>query len=181
MTEQITREPLPIEEGYTEPQQTATGEPSEIVSLNEGEPYAEDVPAGEYPEEELLGNTEQTQPSDDTHADTEEDYAALAARDLAELTEKFPEARQLSSIAQLPNALRYAQLRDLGLSPTEAYLATGRIKAPADNRAHLHSRVPRGSSDAGKDMRASELSSARELFSSLSDDEIRRLYKRVVG
>ena len=108
-------------------------------------------------------------------------YEDLARRDLEELSAKFPEARMLKSITALPNALRYAELRDLGLTPTEAYLATGRLRPASDNRAHLNSKVPKGSSERGSYMKISELNSAREIFSSLSDDEIQRLYKRVNG
>ena len=108
-------------------------------------------------------------------------YEELARRDLEEIHAKFPETRGLRSITALPKALRYAELRDLGLSPTEAYLATGRLRPASDNRAHLNSKVPKGSSERGSFMKLSELNSARELFSSLSDEEIQRLYKRVNG
>jgi hypothetical protein len=157
--------------------------------------------AGEFSEEEINGDESLCAPpeSEDKADDTgdkgdesfeEKDfddgfdavsYEELARRDLEEIRSKFPEARGLRSITALPNALRYAELRDLGLSPTEAYLATGRLRPASDNRAHLNSKVPKGSSERGSFMKLSELNSARELFSSLSDEEIQRLYKRVNG
>ena len=107
------------------------------------------------------------------------DYAALAREDLRTLSEEFPELRGIDSITRLPNALRYGELRDMGLSAREAYLATGRIAPKRDNRSHLHSSVPRGAGGGGSSMSYSELCQARELFSSLSDADIQKLYKRV--
>ena len=105
------------------------------------------------------------------------DYAALAMRDLAELAEIFPEVRSKRSITELSNPLRYAALRDLGLTPKEAYLATEERRI-ADNRAHLTSKVP-SSARAGAALSGRELDMARELFSSLTEREIQRLYKKV--
>lgn len=48
------------------------------------------------------------------------DYAALAARDLGEIKRLAPALAGLSHLAELPNALRYAALRDAGLSVEEA-------------------------------------------------------------
>ena len=146
---------------------------------------------GGITEPEPLGEDEKTEKTEEPNDYTENvaddrgfsktSYEELARSDLETLARKFPETRQLKSITSLPNALRYAELRDLGLSAEEAYLATGRLRQPTDNRAHLHSQVPKRSSETASQMKASELNSARELFSSLSDEEIQKLYKRVVG
>ncbi len=106
-------------------------------------------------------------------------YEELAAADLAELKSAFPELRSLPSIAALPKAHRFAQLRELGLCAKEAYLATGRLLSPRDNRSHLCSAVPKGAGTGMGSMKPSELSAARELFSSLSDADIQRLFRRV--
>lgn len=110
-----------------------------------------------------------------------EDYVALAEADLAVLREKFPAARGLRTLSEMPGAVRFAELRELGLSPEEAYLAT----RPAseyrpDNRAHLISSAPRHAAPAAT-MSASEMRAARELFGNLSDQEIDSLFRRATG
>ena len=115
--------------------------------------------------------------ADEAEEDDTTDYAVLAMRDLAELAEIFPEVRAKRSITELSNPLRYAALRDLGLTPKEAYLAT-EDRRVADNRAHLTSRVP-SSARAGASLSGRELDMARELFSGLTEREIQRLYKKV--
>ena len=91
----------------------------------------------------------------------------------------FPNLRGIASVTELKNPLRYAALRDLGLSPKEAYLATCEPAAAYDNRSHLFStaRGKRGSAEPR--MTHSELEAARELFDGLSDREIHSLYKKV--
>ena len=105
------------------------------------------------------------------------DYEALAKEDLDQLKEEFPELSALSSITELDNPVRYGALRDLGLTPTEAYLATKR-SARVDNRSHLRQTksVARGAAPL---MTEAEMNTARELFSEISDTEIRQLYKKV--
>lgn len=106
-------------------------------------------------------------------------YEAMAAEDLRILQSRFAVCRQISHISQLQNPLRYAQLRDLGLSPEEAYLATNYARLSAyqkDNRSHLHSAIPKGA--GGESMSAEALSQARDLFGNLSDGELLSLYRR---
>ena len=98
----------------------------------------------------------------------------------AVLAELFPEVRGKASITELNNPLRYAALRDLGLSPKEAYLATRDRRTAEDNRQHLVSRVPSGAGSSGA-LSGKDLDMARELFGTLSDREIQRLYKKVNG
>ena len=110
------------------------------------------------------------------------DYGQVARRDLEELKSLFPALLGLTSITQLDDPLRYAALRDLGLSPKEAYLATGGISIPAyDNRGHLSSAVPKMAAASKDEMSASQLSDARMIFHDLSDREIQRLYKKVTA
>ena len=111
------------------------------------------------------------------------DYSALAEADLAQLRALFPECRALTHLGELDNPRRYAELRDAGLSPKEAFLATddGRMRQRRyDNRAHLHSVVPKGAS-GGQAMTAAELAAARELFDGLSDADLASLYRRAKG
>lgn len=109
------------------------------------------------------------------------DYAALAARDLGEIKRLAPALAGLSHLAELPNALRYAALRDAGLSVEEAlHAACHAYLAPraADNRAHLRSAVPIGAAGTPSRMTAAEMREVRELFGDLTEGEIERLYAR---
>ena len=108
------------------------------------------------------------------------DYEALAREDLLALQRDFPSLLSLRSVAELPNPTRYGALRDLGLSPREAYLAVGgEIRRAKDNRSHLHSSVPRTRAGVHGEMSSAELESARNLFGDLSDAEICKLYQKV--
>lgn len=119
-------------------------------------------------------------PSDPIAETPAVDYARLAEEDLAALQEEFPALARIRSIAELPNCTRYGALRDLGLSPKEAYLAIGGVKgARQDNRAHLRSSIPRPRTGSTTTMSSAELQSARMLFGNLSDAEIARLYQKV--
>ena len=119
-----------------------------------------------------------TEATEATAADP--DYEALASADLSDLKAQFPALSELTSLTELPEPIRYAELRELGLSPREAYLATGgAVRKKSDNRSHLFSAVPRTSA-LGKDLPTSEqMAEARRIFSDLSDEQIYRLYKKV--
>ncbi|MBE6644629.1 MAG: hypothetical protein E7612_04525 [Ruminococcaceae bacterium] len=105
------------------------------------------------------------------------DYALVVSEDLRILREEFPELSEIEDICELNDPLRYAALRDLGLSPEEAYLATSK-RQKKDNRSHLFATKTVSVSRNGA-MSDSELAAAREIFTDISDREIRKLYKRV--
>jgi hypothetical protein len=112
------------------------------------------------------------------------DFRAMAEEDLRELKSMVPSLRGLRHLGEMPGALRYAELRELGLSVREAYLAAcGRLgdgtRPTSDNRRHLHSTVPKGVSSAGSTMSVGEMEEARRLFSGLPEREILALYRRV--
>ena len=107
------------------------------------------------------------------------DYEEIAREDLETLKREFPELSEAESILEIENPLRYAALRDLGLSPAEAYRATTKSRRKTDNRFHLGISVPRAASMPQGAMSEAELKAAREIFSDISDSEIRNLYKRV--
>jgi len=107
------------------------------------------------------------------------DYGLIEKQDLEELHALFPHLRDKTSIMELDNPLRYAALRDLGLSAKEAYLATSEPIRKYDNRSHLTSSVPRSAAAPSGTLTRGELEAARELFSGLSDREIQKLYKKV--
>ena len=154
-----------------QPEESAQNAPADIAAENDTEAsYAQDSPPwdeDDAPEEQA-----------DEQADT--DYRALAEEDLTELKREFYEARGLHSIAELDNPVRFAELRELGLSPKEAYLATQRGSSRADNRRHLRGSIPISAGGVGAAMTRRELNSAREIFSGMSDTEIQSLYKRVI-
>ena len=106
------------------------------------------------------------------------DYEKIMREDLLELKSSFSELGGIDSITELPNPMRYAALRDLGLTAKEAYLATSERKAK-DNRSHLSSAVPGGIGAPRCNMTRSELEGARELFPGLRDGELIGLYKKV--
>lgn len=107
------------------------------------------------------------------------DYAKLAEEDLLAVRELCPALSKLESLAELPSAERFGELRELGLSVSEALGALGLSGTRHDSRSHLRASVPRRLGDAGVRMTPSELESARRLFPRLDEREIARLYRRV--
>ena len=115
----------------------------------------------------------------DTDTAGEVNYEELMECDLAELKQEFAELGGIVSITELKNPLRYAALRDMGLTPVEAYLATAGRRRVADTRGHLTGSIPRAAGGPPSSMSKRELESARELFSGLTDSQIQKLYQRV--
>ncbi len=107
------------------------------------------------------------------------DYEALIQEDLKILKGEFPELSEITHITELHNPMRYAALRDLGLTPKEAYLATSERPKARDNRSHLSPAAPRRAGTPTGGMTRVELERARELFSGMNDAEIQALYRRV--
>lgn len=130
----------------------------------------------EIPETVSDENPEDT--SEITDDGKETDYEAIIESDLATLRAEFPELKDITEITELNNPLRYAALRDLGLSPTEAYMATAKRKTQ-DTRSHLRSAHGRCAAAPTSMMTQYELATARELFPGLNDSELQRLYKKV--
>ena len=106
------------------------------------------------------------------------DYEALVNSDIEALKSEFPELQDITDITDLNNPLRYAALRDLGLSPAEAYMATAKRRTQ-DTRAHLRSAHGKSAAANVGMMSQYELATARDLFPGLSDLELQRLYKKV--
>ena len=114
----------------------------------------------------------------DAGKECEIDYGEIVKEDIRTLSQEFAELSNLSDISELDNPLRYAALRDLGLTPAEAYLATTKVRRAFDNRSHLYS-SPMISSSRGAQIPEKEMEIAREIFSDMSDSQIRQLYKKV--
>ena len=146
------------------------------LELDMGEEIPNDTSVDVAEEEEVPGDSA---PSDDP-TDDAPDYDELIRRDLEALRGEFRELAQLRDITELNNPMRYAALRDLGLSPAEAYMATRKRAPKKDNRSHLVSAVARAAASPIGGMSRRELEEARNLFSGLSDSEIQGLYKRVI-
>jgi hypothetical protein len=131
---------------------------------------------------EEMKEGEKDDPSDGNGSEVDSkapiDYKKVMREDLEELKGGFRELEGISSITELPNPLRYAALRDLGLTATEAYLATSGRRTK-DNRSHLSSAVPASAGAPRSNMTRSELEGARELFPDLKDGELIGLYKKV--
>ena len=125
-------------------------------------------------------DTEQNTPTASEPESTPTDYEKMAADDLDALRRDFPELCEIDHISELDNPLRYAALRDLGLSPAEAYLAT-RKRGVGDSRSHLFGAVSRSASAPAVGMSQSQLAEARELFGNMSDTDIQKLYRKVSG
>lgn len=132
---------------------------------------------------EDLQNQEEVLPEESSVKNAEEaekavDYASVVKADIAELSAEFTELKNLADITELENPLRYAALRDLGLTAAEAYLATTKNRHKKDNRSHLFG-MPMVSSSPSAAMPEGELEAAREIFTDISDAQIRKLYKKV--
>ncbi len=142
-------------------------------------PEAEPTPA--LPEEGEEGTADEAT-ENATPSMTDEDYQKLEREDLEALKAQFPALSGLSSLCFLSDPVRYAELRDLGLSPAEAYLATGgALRKRSDNRAHLQSAVPRRGAVVTSALSSEQMAEARRLFSDLSDAQIHRLFKKVTN
>lgn len=118
--------------------------------------------------------------TEQTHEETA-DYSKIMEEDLRALKAEFSELASMKDICELKNPIRYGALRDLGLTAKEAYLASGGRRATSDNRAHLHSSVPKGATSPLGEIPRKEFEMAREIFSDLSDGEIQKLYRKVKG
>ena len=135
----------------------------------------------EADDKEEIEPTQNEQADESEQKQEESDYESIVEADLLALREEFSELGEINSILELKNPIRYGALRDLGLTPAEAYLASeGRMRRK-DNRAHLKSSLPRSVSSPASEIPKRELEIARELFSDLSEREIHKLYKKVKG
>ena len=114
----------------------------------------------------------------DTGEEREDGHRLRAEEDLRALEREFPEMRG-KSLADLPSPRRFGELRELGLSPREAYLATCDRRVTHGEKAHLRSSQPTHSVSRTSVMTAGELRAAANLFPKLSGREIVSLYKRV--
>ena len=122
------------------------------------------------------------------------DFEALAAKDLAELQEYYPETKAYKNINDMPPDVlkEFAANRNLGLSAKKAYAAAnvdgirnsaaeaGKRKATNQSKAHLQSSNPKGGAKTGTYISAKEMNAWRDMFPNKSDKEIIAIYKKTL-
>ena len=124
------------------------------------------------------------------------EFEKKMAADLAAVQAEYPDTKKYKSVMDFPGFRRFAELRDKGVTPTEAYAASHRAETAAEasrraadavrqrslngTKKHLRSNVPQGVKGSGVRMSRSELDSWRELFPGKSDKEIVALYKKTI-
>jgi hypothetical protein len=150
----------------------ATVEESEVAEIPEN--TDEGVLDSEFDDAPVDGDNGENTPNAPV------DYEKLVREDVLALKEDFPELADLSDVTELDDPLRYAALRDLGLTPKEAYLATSK-KSYHDTRSHLRRAHGRSATGPSSILSPAELAAVRDLFPGKSDADIQRLYKRVSG
>ncbi len=118
------------------------------------------------------------------------EFEKKAAADLAELKKYYPELANVKTIYEIENLAEFGRYRDLGIAPKQAYAAANpdKLRENAANAAkqkslnetkkHLQSSVPKGSKDTSITMTKKELATWRDLFPTLSDKELVKLYKQ---
>ncbi|GEM_PF-1980053 len=118
------------------------------------------------------------------------EFEKKAAADLAELKKYYPELANAKTIYEIENLAEFGRYRDLGIAPKQAYAAANpdKLRENAANAAkqkslnetkkHLQSSVPKGSKDTSITMTKKELATWRDLFPTLSDKELVKLYKQ---
>lgn len=97
-------------------------------------------------------------------------------KDMDELTREY---KALVTTRKNTSPERYSELRALGLSPKEAFLATSERRTLRDTREHLGGGMPRAAKSPSTGMSRRELMLARALFDGMSDDQIRALYNKI--
>ena len=151
-----------------------TYETSEDIVITDEDAKSEQVQSVEDTRDDIPESASNVEQDEDEGVD----YESLIESDLAALKAEFPELKDIGGITELNNPLRYAALRDLGLSPIEAYMATAKRRTQ-DTRSHLKSAHGRSAAAPAGMMSQYELASARELFPGMSDADLQRLYKKV--
>lgn len=163
----VTSEATPFDGGYV----------SGDAKDSENSPLSGDGASAEPNSSESIPDTDKI-PSDRSERATA-GAQVNNTEDVFKLCLEFPDMRA-KDLCRITSDKRYSQLRALGLTPREAYLATSKPKA-ADNRAHLVTEVPSGARVHSTGMTSWEMSCARALFSDLPESEIKRLYAKVTN
>lgn len=95
--------------------------------------------------------------------------------EITALKESFPELSGIDSLGALKNPEKYEKFRRMGLTPTEAYMASGEHRLAVRGIPASPLSVARRT----EGIPDRQLRMAREIFTGLTDVEIQALYKRV--
>lgn len=159
-----------------------------IAALEKLAAEAEDKPLEEYRKEKA----ERIQKEEAAKLIKRQRYEEMTRADLAAINAMYPETKKYKSVEEFPNFAKFGKYRDLGLSPTEAYIAThpqGVISSAVDSakqqvrnlnngKSHLRSNVPVGSKDHSVTITQKQMAEYRDIFPNLSDKEIVALHKQ---
>ena len=126
-------------------------------------------------EEEEYPATEDTTLREEAELDSSSTEEVDMSFDLEELKAEFSELVGVDSIDDLRFPEKYRRFREMGLNPTEAYMATGEHRA---KERHIPP-SPLSVSRRAEGIPQRQLQMAREIFEGLTDMEIQALYKRV--
>lgn len=147
---------------------------------------ADDIPLEEYRKKKA----ESAESEEALRLLRETEFKKKMAADLAEVQGFYPETKGLKAITEISNFGVFAELRDKGLTPKQAYAAANPdgVRASVaksvkqqllnETKGHLRSAVPKGSKDNSITMSNKQLSEWRDLFPNLSDKEIVALYRQ---
>ena len=122
------------------------------------------------------------------------EFEELAAKDLAELQQIYPETKGYKHVRDMPEEVleKFARNRNLGLPAKEAYAAAnidgirsgavqaGHRRAMNDSKAHLQASTPKSAKGSGIHIPAKEMEMWRGMFPYKSDKEIAALYKKTL-
>lgn len=121
-------------------------------------------------------------------------FEKKTAEDLAAIHAAYPETAKYKSWKDFPHYVEFAHLMDdkkAKLTAVQAFSAAhpeivaahvanaNRAKNLAGTKKHLTSSVPKGAKDTSSKMTRSELDYYRELLPDATDEEIKKIYKRI--
>lgn len=144
---------------------------------------------GKTEEEYLRQKQERDRAAEAVNLMQQTKFNAKIAADLAEVQAAYPDAKAYASVKDFPNFKEFGRLRDLGLSPKQAYIASHpdavrqnvaaatRQQSLNETKKHLKPAVSKASRDNTITMTKKELAECRDLFPGMSDREIMKLYR----
>ncbi len=157
-----------------------------IAGLEKVAAESDDIPVEEYRKKKA-----ESQRNDEaTKLLQKVEFEKKMKADLAEVQSAYPETKGLKTITEIENFAEFGRLRDLGLSPKQAYAAAnpdGVRKSVAtavkqqsinDTKSHLRTAVPAGAKDNSIKMPKKDLAYWRDLFPNKTDKELVELYKQ---
>ena len=150
--------------------------------------------ADETKEDYLAKRAETRKAEREAQAKRTAEFEELAAKDLAELQQIYPETKGYKHVRDMPEEVleKFARNRNLGLPAKEAYAAAnidgirsgavqaGHRRAMNDSKAHLQASNPKSAKGNGIRIPRAEMEMWRGMFPDKSDKEIAALYKKTL-